>query len=278
MTHKILFIIAFFTIRIDTNAQQLVELWATDAVFDTPESVLFDKKNHCLYVTNIGGKEPWKKDENGFISKLTPDGKILEREWVTGFNAPKGMAIFKDKLYVADVDQVVVVDIKNGKVERKLDCKGSSSLNDVSTGKGGNILISDSGGRALYNLHNGTFTKLVDSTSLTKPNGVLYTQGQTYLLDKNGINKVANGQVEMLVNGMPGGTDGIEQLSKNEFIVSCWSGTIYYVNTKLKTKKLLLDTSEKKINTADIGLDSSTKTVFVPTFFDNRVIAYKFKM
>ena len=66
-------------ISISISAQQLEEVWATDAIFDTPESVLVDRQNNCLYVSNIGGKEPWVKDGNGFISKLGMDGKIIEK-------------------------------------------------------------------------------------------------------------------------------------------------------------------------------------------------------
>ncbi len=276
MTNKILFSLALFCINVSLSAQQLEEIWATGAIFDTPESVLVDRQNNCLYVSNIGGKEPWIKDGNGFISKLGMDGKILAKEWAKGLNGPKGMTIIKDKLYVADIDQVAVIDVKTGKVLKVHTCEGSTALNDITDGKGKKLLITDSRGRALYELDGKKFTKLIDSTKLDRPNGILTSNKETYILDKDGVNKIVNGNLQMIINGMPGGADGIEPLSKDEYIVSCWSGTVYYVNTLTKTKLLLLDTTAKKINAADIGLNKSTKTVYVPTFFDNRVVAYKF--
>ena len=73
---------------------------------------------------------------------------------------------------------------------------------------------------------------------------------------------------------MEASTDGIENVQGNEFIVSCWSGVIYYVNADGTTEQLL-DTREDKINSADIGYDPKTRTVYVPTFFKNNIVAYQ---
>jgi hypothetical protein len=75
---------------------------------------------------------------------------------------------------------------------------------------------------------------------------------------------------------MDGGTDGIENVKGKDFIVSCWAGTVYYVNED-GTKELLLDGRPDKKNSADIGFDAKTKTVFVPSFWRNTVAAYEVK-
>jgi DNA-binding beta-propeller fold protein YncE len=278
MINRIICLIVFLSCSLHISSQKLEEIWATEPIFDTPESVFVDRQNNCLYVSNIGGKEPWLKDGNGFISKVSMDGTVIEREWVKGLNAPKGMTLIKNKLFVADVDQLVIIDIKTGKILKTHICKDCTALNDVTDGKGKKILVTDSRGRSIYEVDGKKFVKLIDSTQLTRPNGILTSNKETYILDKEAVNRLTNGTLEMIVGGMPGGTDGIEPLSKNEFIVNCWSGTIYYVNIEQKTKVLLLDTTAKKISAADIGLNKSTKTVFVPTFFDNRVVAYKFSL
>src|SRR5690349_2445801 len=84
------------------NAQKLTRLWETDSVLRVPESVLYDAKNKVLYVANIDGK-PDEKDGKGFISKVSPEGKITNLEWITGLHAPKGMGLSGNTLYVADV-------------------------------------------------------------------------------------------------------------------------------------------------------------------------------
>src|SRR5215470_2720317 len=80
------------------------KLWETDTVLKVPESVLYDGENKVLYVSNIDGKEPWGKDGKGSIAKIGLDGKIVAVDWVTGLDAPKGLGIYKGKLYAADID------------------------------------------------------------------------------------------------------------------------------------------------------------------------------
>jgi len=89
----------------------LTEIWRTDEVLSTCESVLYDESRDQLFVSCINGS-PAEKNGKGFISVLKPDGSIKSLNWVKGLNAPKGMAILDGKLYVADIDQLVVISIK----------------------------------------------------------------------------------------------------------------------------------------------------------------------
>jgi len=66
----------------------VIKKWETDTLLRTPESVLLDEGRNILYISNING-QPTDKDGNGFISKVTLDGKIENLKWVEGFDAPK---------------------------------------------------------------------------------------------------------------------------------------------------------------------------------------------
>jgi hypothetical protein len=77
-----------------------------------------------------------------------------------------------------------------------------------------------------------------------------------------------------IADGMEGGTDGIEHVSGMDFIVSAWAGTVWYIDGK-GNKEVLLDTRDRKINSADIGYDAQKRILYVPTFFKNSVVAYK---
>ena len=92
-----------------SSSIKAVKKWESNEVFHIPESVFFDTEHNVLYVSNIDGS-PVVKDENGFISKVTTEGKVIELRWITGLNAPKGMGKFKGKLYVSDIDQLVEID------------------------------------------------------------------------------------------------------------------------------------------------------------------------
>jgi DNA-binding beta-propeller fold protein YncE len=88
---------------------QVNKLWETPTNLKNPESVAYASKQNILFVSNING-EPDKKDQNGFISKVSPsNGSIIELNWITGLNAPKGIAFSNDnnKLYVSDITDLV---------------------------------------------------------------------------------------------------------------------------------------------------------------------------
>lgn len=260
---------------VSAQKHELVKLWETDSVFKVPESVIFDAKNNVLYVANIDGTDPWAADGKGSIGKMGTDGKIIAAEWVKGVQAPKGMGLHNGKLYVADLTDVVVIDIAAGKIDKRIAVTGAQGLNDVSVDADGVIYVSDSRGRKIYKVKDGSTELYVDS--LRGPNGVLMRGKDFYLLDAGGIYKRnADKSLTKVVDGMEGGTDGIENVQGNDFLVSCWGGTIYYVSAD-GTKELLKDTRPQRQNSADIGYDAKNKIVFVPTFWKNSVIAYQVK-
>jgi sugar lactone lactonase YvrE len=268
---------ALSSVQVYSQKHQLVKLWETDSVFKVPESVLFDKAGNTLYVANIDGTEPWGKDGKGSIGKMGADGKNITVEWVSGLNAPKGMGLYNGKLYVADLTEVVVINIASGTIEKRINVPGSDRLNDISVGKKGIVYVSDSRGRKVYRIKNEKPELLLDSSKLKGPNGVLKHKADLYVLDAGSMYKMNKDKsLTKITDGMDGGTDGIENVKGNEFIISCWAGVIWYVNGD-GTKELLLDSRPDKKNSADIGFDAKSKIVFVPTFWRNSVVAYQVK-
>jgi sugar lactone lactonase YvrE len=253
---------------------KLVKQWETTPSLKTPESVLFDPAGRVLYVANIDGKEPWTKDGAGSIGKVGLDGKVIAAEWVKGLEAPKGMAQFKGRLYVADIDRMVVIDIAKGAIAQMIPVPGSQRLNDVTVDKNGVVYVSDMGGLKIYAIRDGKPAVFLEG--FKRPNGVLAHGNELYVLDSGALLKFGpNKQRATVVDGMDASTDGIEHVQGNEFIVSCWAGAVYHVKGGEKT--LLLDTREQKLNSADIGYDAKNRVVYVPTFFANTVAAYELK-
>jgi hypothetical protein len=253
----------------------LLKKWESDTVLKVPESVLFDAGNNVLYVTNIDGTDPWGKDGKGSVGKLGLDGKIIKVDWVPGLNAPKGMGLYKGNLYVADMEELVVIDVLSGSITKKIAIENAQGLNDVTIDKNGVVYVSDSRAKKIFRVENEKAALFLDS--LKGPNGVLMRGDDFYILDAGAMYKVEkNKSLTKITDGMDGGTDGIENVTGNDFIVSCWGGVIWYVHED-GTKQKLLDTREEKRNTADIGYDAKTKTVYVPTFWKNSVVAYEVK-
>jgi hypothetical protein len=263
-----------FASPLHAQPRQLVKLWETPAVLKTPESVLFDSGAGVLYVSNIDGQDPWAKDGAGSIGKISPDGKVIAVEWVRGLDAPKGMGLHEGRLHVADLDRVVVIDVAKSAIVQTIPVPGAQRLNDVSVDKAGVVYVSDMGGQKIYAITNGRPAVWVEG--FRRPNGVLAHDGNLYVLDSGALLKFdRNKQRTTIVEGMDASTDGIEHVTGDEFIVSCWAGAIYHV--KGGDKRLLLDTRAEKVNSADIGFDSRKRIVYVPTFFTNTVAAYELK-
>jgi hypothetical protein len=98
----------------ENNSTRLELIWETQG-FNNPESVVYDASNDVLFVSNVNGSGV-EKDGNGYISKILTDGTVIRKQWVVGLNAPKGLAIYEDTLYVADIDTLVAVDIASGTI------------------------------------------------------------------------------------------------------------------------------------------------------------------
>ncbi len=250
----------------------LTSLWMASDL-PTPESVLFvaDKKSPYLLVSLIDG-EGAVADSKGGIARLAPDGSVLDKDWITGLNAPKGMAIVKNRLYVADINEVVVIDIKKQKILKKIPIANSVFLNDVTANSAGIVFVSDTRTHKVYRIEKDEATLYLDN--INNANG-LKAIGSNLLVG-TGSELLIFGPDKArltLAKGFAQGIDGVEMAKRGEFIVSCWPGLVYYVYADGKIQ-LLIDSQADKINTADIGFDATTNTLFVPNFFKNSVTAY----
>jgi hypothetical protein len=252
---------------------QLEQLWLT-ADLPTPESVLYvaDKKTPFLYVSLIDGQGN-VADGKGGIAKLTTDGAVIDQHWITGLNAPKGMALYKNYLYVADITEVVVIDIKKQKVLKKIPITDSVFLNDLTVNSSGVLFVSDTRTNKIYRIEKDKPSLYLDN--ITSANG-LQVFGSSLIVGA-GTELLLVGKDKtplVLAKGFAQGIDGVEMTNRGEFIVSCWPGLVYYVYGDGRIE-LLIDSQEQKINTADIGYDRNTQRVFVPNFFKDSVTAYQ---
>jgi hypothetical protein len=267
--------VCFCLVSINAQKATVLKLWATDTILKIPESVLVDDKKNCLWVSNIDGAAN-DKDGKGSISKLSKTGMPINLDWITGLNAPKGMAKYKQELYVADLTELVVIDIKKGVIKNKIKVEGSVFLNDVTVNKNGAVFVSDSRTGKVHRYENNMVT--IEVENLQGPNGLLSIDDQLLILDRGSLLSLApGGTISKLMDGMDPSTDGIEKVAPNQYIVSCWNGIVYFVAAGAQ-KITLFDTRSEKINSADIGYDAKNKIIYVPTFLKNSVVAYQLQI
>lgn len=253
----------------------LSELWATDTIMKTPESVLYDPKRDVLYVANMNRTE--EGDDTGFISRLDTDGTVIDMYWIDGLNEPRGMGIYNDLLFATDMDRLLIIDIEKGEVQKMIPVEGAVFLNDLSIGEDGTVYFSDSRAGKVQTWKDGEITDWIPE--INGPNG-LFDEGNNILVSASGDGEVrlvdkSTGQYDVIATGV--GVDGIEYTGIDDYyIISEWKGVIHVISDN--TIQKLLDTEAEKKNTADIGYNMEKKIVYVPTFFDNRVVAYQLNM
>ena len=258
------------------SQKTLTKIWETDTLISTPESVVFDTKSKALYVACINGA-PTATNEKSFISKLDLNGKITQLKVTENLHAVKGLDVLDGKIYVAEIFKLVEIDAKTGKVIQKYEVPNATFLNGVSVDKKNKIVyFTDMRSDRLWKLEKGQLVKVAEGAPLKTPNGVFFENDK--LIIGNGDGKILaldlkTQQYATIAEGM-GGLDGILSDGQKGYFATEWRGKIWHINPEGKTQ-LLLDTVDAKMNTADIEYIPSQKTLLVPTFWKNKVIAYK---
>jgi len=261
------------SMSIFAQTNKVKEVWQTDAKLQTPESVLYYPKDNILFVSNIAGS-PTGKDNTGFISKVDLEGNIVDLKWVEGISAPKGMAVNNGKLYVSNIDELVEIDIKKNEIINRYPAAGAKFLNDVAVDRNGNVYVSDMGTNKIWYLHSGLFEIWFD-TDLQNPNGLyaekdnLLVGNKDYILKINYQTKKSSKYIENT-----GSIDGLVPTGTGAYLISDWKEHVYLVKVGAE-RELIFASGKEGVNAADIEYIPSKKILLIPTFFNNRVVAYK---
>jgi hypothetical protein len=263
---------------------------AAVAGFATPETALWDARRGHWIVSNVNGGGA-AKDGNGFLSLLAANGGVTNRRWVAGgaagavLNAPKGMLIRRDTLWVADIDVVRAFDAATGRALRGIAVPGAVFLNDLAAGPDGAIYVTDTGITfdAAGGVHhpgpdrvwrigpNGRVSVVAQGDALAWPNGIEYdSAGRRFLLAPLHGHVVQDwrpGREPRAVATGPGGYDGVEALSGGRVLVSSQDGGSVLLVDHGRMITIVSDLASP----ANIGYDARDRRVAVPLLDAGRV-------
>jgi outer membrane protein assembly factor BamB len=258
--------------------------WTVTENVATPESIYYDEASGFIFTSQINGM-PTERDGNGRIVKLNADGTVAAADWVTGLNAPKGLRADRGTLWIADLDEVIGVEIASGRIASRVKIDGAQFLNDVATGADGTVYVSDFTANRIYAIKDGTVTTFAEGDQLEYPNGLLVegnrlivgswgkpeadfstkVPGRLYALDLDTKQKT-------LITPKPfANIDGVESDGHGGYLISD-----YQKGKILRVSANGLSTEVKQFmpGAADIGFIPAINTVLVPHMNENKVAAY----
>jgi sugar lactone lactonase YvrE len=258
---------------------------------NVPESVKYDSDLDVFFVSNVNGN-PSQKDGNGFIAIVRADStnvvKMLAESGkapagggkAVTLNAPKGIAIKGDTLWVADIDVVHAINKRTGASIRDVAVSGATFLNDVAIGPDGAVYVTDTGIKfdstggmshpgvnRIFKIAAGKVTTVAEGDSLRNPNGLAYdAAGKRWLLapfDGKDVQAMAEGAKSPTVIATgPGSYDGIELLADGRIAVSSWADSAIYIVSNGTMTKAITGVEAP----ADIGVDTKRGIIAVPRF------------
>jgi sugar lactone lactonase YvrE len=255
-------------------------IWETVG-FQAPESALHDAAGGVVYVANVNGA-PGDKDGNGFISKVGADGAVQKLDWVVGLHAPKGMAIRDGRLYVADIDALVVIDLATGGIVARHEDPTAKFMNDVAAGPDGAIFVSDSFTNRIYRFMDGALEVWLEDPALDSPNGLFVEAGRVIVGSLGVFGEqprpgkllavsMADRKVSVLMDAV-GHLDAVESDGAGGFYLTDWPGgkiLRYSAAGGLSTVLTLTP------GTADMDVVLPGGIIYLPKMIDGRLAAYR---
>lgn len=265
-------------------AQKLDKAWELTDGFIRPESALYDRSLGVLYVTSMGGRAS-EKDGTGYISRVSPEGEVLDPKWVSGLNAPKGMALVDGSLYVSDIDELVRIDVAAGEISARYPAEGAMFLNDVAADAAGRVYVSDSRTNVVYRLREGTLDVWLQDDEVRSPNGLWVEDGTLLMAAGDASAENAGGARYLQAISLEdravtpvrdreglGGLDAIVPDGRGGYFLSDWSGgRVLHYTRETGAKEIEVLTQ----GTADLDYVPESGMLFLPVMMSDRLIAYR---
>jgi hypothetical protein len=215
------------------------------------------------------------RDGEGSVSKVTLDGKLIQFDWIKGLNAPKDIEVFGNKMYIADLDELVIVDTDKAEIIKKIKIEGSRLLHNISINKQGLVYVGDMFGGIIYKLENDQISKYIEGyPSLA---GLLCDGDDLYFMSNGKVFKAdKNKTISTITEGLLPQVCGLVKIKEGEFIATCWVGTMYYITADGKNQ-LLQDTRKEQLTNGLMYYDKAKNILYMTTDAKNIVKTYTVK-
>jgi sugar lactone lactonase YvrE len=254
-----------------------------------PESARYDERRDVWYVSNVNGL-PTAADGNGFVTRISGDFQTVDTAWVAGgtngvlLDAPKGMAIVGDTLWIADITSIRGINVLDGSLVASILVPGAVFLNDIAYGTDGALYITDSGieftaaGMShpgpdrVFRLLGREVTESLRFADASGPNGIAMDLEHGNLvivpLASSTIYRwtIGDSLADSVASG-PGSFDGVVVLADGRVLISSWADSTVHVLDGDVLSPLLRGLPAP----ADLGVDTVRGHLGIPLFGSGRV-------
>lgn len=242
--------------------------WVASGEFCEPETVL-PLPDDTLLVSNVCD---FKKQGNGFLTLLDATGQTIDWRIVEGLDAPLGMTLAGNRLYVVDNNQVKVLHWP-GYEPLETIALDTAVANDIAVAPDGTIYVSDTGKhQVIKRAPDGSQTVLTGESRFESANGLglhgdyLYVGGARLWC----IN-LADYSVKTIGPEWLADIDGIEFEAGGTLQITPVGGPLIRYRRDGSADAFV----GKGISSANHGYSEKLKLAFIPTGFDNTVIAIR---
>ncbi len=252
-----------------------------DVGFQTPASVLYDEALDIYYVSNVDGGL-LDRDGNGFISRLRPNGNLIGLRWIEGgkagveLNAPKGMAILGDTLFVADIDCIRIFNRRSGDPMGSVCPEGASDLHDLAVQRRGPLYATDRSGVLFAVEGDGTYSEVLRGEGLGEPTGIVASTRGVFVAgyQNRSISQLWPEELKAFVRGRNWKLDGLVFTEDGSLAFSNWAdSTILFIQASKGGSRGNIFTLVRDVPTpGDIGYDSKRDRLLVPVEEQNKVL------
>jgi hypothetical protein len=278
-------------VSFSSRGRRSLELGDRVALFDrvgfsSPSAIIHDAARDVYWVSNLnsdGGS-----DGQGFISRLQPDGVLMTLNFIDArqanvtLDAPRGLAVAGDTLYVADLGALRKFKADTGEPQGSIAIPGATYLSDVAAAADGSLYVIDvgsdpnvaslpnAGSDAIYQVSaQGEVSTVARRPDLGGPFAVIANEtglwitctGTNDLLllipDASGNPTPDAGRLRL-----PGSTPrGLTSMPDGTFLISAWSEGVVYRGFREGPFEPVITGLESP---ADLGYDARRKRLLIP--------------
>ena len=280
MKHAILIILLSFPLFNDTEPPIIEKVWEISEGLDFPESVVYDKENDVLYVSNY---KRFVRNGSSYsdcsISKVDLNGKIIGKEWIPNLSSPTGLFLKDGLLYIVERFGIAIYDIENDKMKARHRIKHNFLINDITVDNENNMYVTEAGNNTLYRIKENKVTSWIKSDSIGDANGISFIDDKLYIgVNEDGFLKSIDTKTKQISNVYHLGEGNIDGIKKrgNQLLISLYEKGMRLIDENGEILEFA-NTASTGLHCADFEYIPHKDMIIVPSLFDNTLTAYKFK-